>query len=110
RRDLVGAEGVRATARSRMRASGVPPDASTFHSKVRAAGLPVLGKANLDEFAMGSTPEHSAFGDTRNPWNLDHVPGGSSGGAAAGPSGCPTPLSVASDAGGRVRQPAALPG
>src|SRR5699024_8061372 len=109
-KDLVVTEGVRTTAGSKMLENWVPPYESTVHSKVRAAGLPVLGKTNLDEFAMGSTTEHSAFGDTRNPWNLDHVPGGSSGGAAAALAGFQTPLSVGTDTGGSVRQPAAFTG
>ncbi|UVI34963.1 Asp-tRNA(Asn)/Glu-tRNA(Gln) amidotransferase subunit GatA [Brevibacterium spongiae] len=109
-KDLIVTEGVRTTAGSKMLENWVPPYESTVHNKVRAAGLPVLGKTNLDEFAMGSTTEHSAFGDTRNPWNLDHVPGGSSGGAAAALAGFQAPLSVGTDTGGSVRQPAAFTG
>lgn len=109
-KDLVVTEGTRTTAGSKMLENWVPPYESTVHNKVRAAGLPVLGKTNLDEFAMGSTTEHSAFGNTRNPWNLDHVPGGSSGGAAAALAGFQAPLSVGTDTGGSVRQPAAFTG
>ena len=109
-KDLVVTEGVATTAGSKMLENWVPPYESTVHNKVKAAGLPVLGKTNLDEFAMGSTTEHSAFGNTRNPWNLDHVPGGSSGGAAAALAGFQAPLSVGTDTGGSVRQPAAFTG
>ncbi len=109
-KDLVVTEGVRTTAGSKMLENWVPPYESTVHTKVKAAGLPVLGKTNLDEFAMGSTTEHSAFGTTRNPWNLDRVPGGSSGGAAAALAGFQAPLSVGTDTGGSVRQPAAFTG
>ena len=109
-KDLVVAEGVATTAGSKMLENWVPPYESTVHNKVKAAGLPVLGKTNLDEFAMGSTTEHSAFGNTRNPWNLEHVPGGSSGGAAAALAGFQAPLSVGTDTGGSVRQPAAFTG
>ncbi|WP_309132358.1 Asp-tRNA(Asn)/Glu-tRNA(Gln) amidotransferase subunit GatA [Brevibacterium sp.] len=109
-KDLVVTEGVRTTAGSKMLENWVPPYESTVHTKVKDAGLPVLGKTNLDEFAMGSTTEHSAFGNTRNPWNLDRVPGGSSGGAAAALAGFQAPLSVGTDTGGSVRQPAAFTG
>lgn len=109
-KDLVVTEGVHTTAGSKMLENWVPPYESTVHNKVKAAGLPVLGKTNLDEFAMGSTTEHSAFGTTRNPWNLEHVPGGSSGGAAAALAGFQAPLSVGTDTGGSVRQPAAFTG
>jgi aspartyl-tRNA(Asn)/glutamyl-tRNA(Gln) amidotransferase subunit A len=109
-KDLVVTEGTRTTAGSKMLENWVPPYESTVHKTVKAAGLPVLGKTNLDEFAMGSTTEHSAFGNTRNPWNLDHVPGGSSGGAAAALAGFQAPLSVGTDTGGSVRQPAAFTG
>lgn len=109
-KDLVVTEGVATTAGSKMLENWVPPYESTVHNKVKTAGLPVLGKTNLDEFAMGSTTEHSAFGNTRNPWNLEHVPGGSSGGAAAALAGFQAPLSVGTDTGGSVRQPAAFTG
>ncbi|WP_166823381.1 Asp-tRNA(Asn)/Glu-tRNA(Gln) amidotransferase subunit GatA [Brevibacterium limosum] len=109
-KDLVVTEGVATTAGSKMLENWVPPYESTVHNKVKNAGLPVLGKTNLDEFAMGSTTEHSAFGNTRNPWNLEHVPGGSSGGAAAALAGFQAPLSVGTDTGGSVRQPAAFTG
>ena len=109
-KDLVVTEGVATTAGSKMLENWVPPYESTVHNKIKAAGLPVLGKTNLDEFAMGSTTEHSAFGNTRNPWNLEHVPGGSSGGAAAALAGFQAPLSVGTDTGGSVRQPAAFTG
>ncbi|GAA2104749.1 Asp-tRNA(Asn)/Glu-tRNA(Gln) amidotransferase subunit GatA [Brevibacterium salitolerans] len=109
-KDLVVTEGIRTTAASKMLADWVPPYDATVYAKIKAAGLPVLGKTNLDEFAMGATTEHSAFHVTRNPWNTDTVPGGSSGGAASAAAAFQAPLSVGTDTGGSVRQPAAFTG
>src|SRR5260370_7330911 len=102
--------GVRPTAGSRILPSSVPPSSATVAERMDAAGLPMLGKTNLDEFAMGSSTENSAGFPTRNPWDLDRVPGGSSGGSAAAVAAGEAPWSIGTDTGGSIRQPAALSG
>ncbi|HWL59802.1 MAG TPA: Asp-tRNA(Asn)/Glu-tRNA(Gln) amidotransferase subunit GatA [Microbacteriaceae bacterium] len=98
------------TAGSRILEGWVPPYDATTVTRLRAAGLVPLGKTNMDEFAMGSSTEHSAYGPTRNPWDLDRIPGGSGGGSAAAVAAFEAPLALGSDTGGSIRQPGAVTG
>ena len=109
-KDLINTVGQPTTAGSRILEGWRPPYDATVVSRLRAAGLPILGKTNLDEFAMGSSTEHSAYGDTRNPWDTAHVPGGSSGGSAAAVAAFEAPLALGTDTGGSIRQPGAMTG
>ena len=109
-KDLVCTDGVPTTAASRMLDGWVPPYDATLVAHLKAAGLPILGKTNLDEFAMGSSTEHSAFGPTRNPWDTERIPGGSGGGSAAALAAFEAPLAIGTDTGGSIRHPAAVTG
>ena len=109
-KDIFCIEGLPATAGSKMLETYVPPYTATAVEQLLGAGARVLGKTNMDEFAMGSSNENSAYGDVRNPWDPSRVPGGSSGGSAAVVSGGLAPCSIGTDTGGSIRQPAALCG
>ena len=98
------------TAGSKILEGWVPQYDSTVVKRIRAAGLPILGKTNMDEFAMGSSTEYSAYGPSRNPWDLERIPGGSGGGSSSAVSGHLAPLAVGSDTGGSIRFPAAVTG
>jgi len=109
-KDVLAQRGVPTTAGSKILQGWRPPYDSTVVTKLKDAGLVILGKTNMDEFAMGSSTENSGYGPTFNPWDLTRTPGGSSGGSAAAVSAFQAPLAVGSDTGGSIRQPAALTG
>jgi aspartyl-tRNA(Asn)/glutamyl-tRNA(Gln) amidotransferase subunit A len=109
-KDVVVTEGLPTTAGSHILQGWVPPYDATISRRIKDAGVVMLGKTNMDEFAMGSSTENSAYGPTRNPWDLQRVPGGSSGGSSAAVAGYLAPLAIGTDTGGSIRQPAAVTG
>jgi aspartyl-tRNA(Asn)/glutamyl-tRNA(Gln) amidotransferase subunit A len=109
-KDILAMKGVPTTCGSRILEGWRPPYDATVVERLRAAGIPILGKTNMDEFAMGSSTEHSAYGPTHNPWDLDRIPGGSGGGSAAAIASFEAPLAIGTDTGGSIRQPAAVTG
>jgi len=109
-KDLFATEGIPSQAGSKILEGYRPPYTATAVERLHSAGAPVLGKTNQDEFAMGSSTEHSAYGPTLNPWDRTRVPGGSSGGSAAAVAAGTAPWAIGTDTGGSIRQPAALCG
>jgi aspartyl-tRNA(Asn)/glutamyl-tRNA(Gln) amidotransferase subunit A len=109
-KDVIVTKGVPTTAGSKILEGWKPPYDATIVTKMRDAGIVVLGKTNMDEFAMGSSTEHSAYGPSHNPWDLTRTPGGSGGGSSAAVAGYLAPLGIGTDTGGSIRQPAALTG
>jgi aspartyl-tRNA(Asn)/glutamyl-tRNA(Gln) amidotransferase subunit A len=109
-KDVISTRGIETTAGSKILAGYVPVFDATVAARVKAAGMPVIGKTNTDEFAMGSSTENSAYGPSRNPWDPARVPGGSGGGTAAAVSAGLAPWGLGSDTGGSIKQPSALCG
>ena len=109
-KDILAMRGVPTTCGSRILEGWRPPYDATVVERLRAADIVILGKTNMDEFAMGSSTEHSAYGPTRNPWDLDRIPGGSGGGSAAAVAAFEAPIAIGTDTGGSIRQPAAVTG
>jgi len=109
-KDLLATKGLPTTCGSRILEGWRPPYNATIVEKLHAAGVVSLGKTNMDEFAMGSSTEHSGYGPTHNPWDLQRIPGGSGGGSAAAVASFESPLAIGTDTGGSIRQPAAVTG
>jgi aspartyl-tRNA(Asn)/glutamyl-tRNA(Gln) amidotransferase subunit A len=109
-KDVLTTEGIPTTVGSKTLENWIPPYDATVTRKLREAGIVILGKTNMDEFAMGSSTENSAFGPTHNPWDLARVPGGSGGGSSASLAAFEAPLAIGTDTGGSIRQPGAVTG
>jgi hypothetical protein len=109
-KDVLATTGLPTTCGSKILEGWVPPYDATVVRRLKDAGLPVLGKTNMDEFAMGSSTEHSAYGPTRNPWDQTRIPGGSGGGSAAAVAAFEAPLAVGTDTRGTIRPPRAVTG
>jgi aspartyl-tRNA(Asn)/glutamyl-tRNA(Gln) amidotransferase subunit A len=109
-KDVMATIGMPTTCGSRILEGWVPPYDATLVSRLKQAGMVVLGKTNMDEFAMGSSTENSAYGPTRNPWDTSRIPGGSGGGSSAALAAFEAPLAIGTDTGGSIRQPAAVTG
>ncbi len=109
-KDVLVTTDMPSTSGSKILEGYMSPYDATVVSRARAAGLVAIGKTNMDEFAMGSSTEHSAYGPTRNPWDLERIPGGSGGGSAAAVAAFEAPLALGSDTGGSIRQPAHVTG
>ncbi|HLU44903.1 MAG TPA: Asp-tRNA(Asn)/Glu-tRNA(Gln) amidotransferase subunit GatA [Natronosporangium sp.] len=109
-KDILTTKGMPTTCGSKILEGWHPPYDATIVTRMREAGMVILGKTNLDEFAMGSSTEYSAYGPTRNPWDLERIPGGSGGGSAAAVAAYQAPVAIGTDTGGSIRQPAAVTG
>ena len=109
-KDVMTTKGLPTTCGSRILQGWIPPYDSTVVTRIKATGMPILGKTNLDEFAMGSSTEHSAYGPSHNPWDLERIPGGSGGGSSSVIASFQAPLATGTDTGGSIRQPAAVTG
>ena len=109
-KDIATTRGMPTTCGSRILEGWIPPYDATIVTRLKAAGMPILGKTNMDEFAMGSSTEHSAYGPSHNPWDLERIPGGSGGGSSAAVASYQAPLAIGTDTGGSIRQPAAVTG